>query len=136
MTGLMYGDKPVEGYLCPYTGMKKACSKINARCPKWILVRGTDPQTGREVDNWDCADRWGPSFQIALLAELRAVSAELGKTHNLVARSQGPVGPCSPISPGVRRLETALAEIEAADTVMPCLADLATGQRILPDGVT
>jgi hypothetical protein len=43
---------PSDEY-CPE--WKKPMSKVCHRCRRWIQVRGTNPQTGAEVDEWNCA---------------------------------------------------------------------------------
>ena len=40
-------------------------SLVNGQCKKfeckwWIQVRGNDPQTGQEIDEWDCTAHFYP----------------------------------------------------------------------------
>lgn len=42
-----------------------------ARCPWYIMVRGTDINTGKEVDDWGCAIAWMPTLLINTANESR-----------------------------------------------------------------
>lgn len=41
-----------EGLICPLH--KETMDKVCHKCPLWIQIRGTNPNTGEEVDNWTC----------------------------------------------------------------------------------
>ena len=41
------------GSICPL--WKKDVSKVCHTCPWWIHIRGTNKNTGEDVDNWGCA---------------------------------------------------------------------------------
>jgi hypothetical protein len=60
----MLPDKKIK---CPYTGFTKTCldGVVKHNCPKWIHIRGLNPQTGDPVDNFGCSD----SFQHLLMIE-------------------------------------------------------------------
>lgn len=61
---------------CPATGFTHSCREIVAECecPKFVHLRGTDPQTGGPVDKWGCAD----SFMPLLLIENAQMSRQTG----------------------------------------------------------
>lgn len=42
-----------EDLVCPLH--KKPMEAVCHRCPLWVQLRGTNPQTGQEVDEWQCA---------------------------------------------------------------------------------
>lgn len=42
-----------------------------ARCPWYVMVRGTDNNTGKEVDDWGCAIAWMPALMINTANETR-----------------------------------------------------------------
>lgn len=42
-----------------------------ARCPWYIMVRGTDMNTGKEIDDWGCAIAWMPTLMINTANESR-----------------------------------------------------------------
>ena len=48
------------GNFCPLIG--KDCIKLE--CSWFTQVRGTNPQTGKEVDEWGCAVNWMPMLLI------------------------------------------------------------------------
>jgi hypothetical protein len=41
------------------------------RCPWYVMVRGTDTNTGKEVDEWGCAIAWMPTLMINTANESR-----------------------------------------------------------------
>ena len=59
---------------CHYTGFRKKCSANNARCPKWVFLQGTNPQTGEDTSIHACAD----SFEPLLLVDLKKAVVERG----------------------------------------------------------
>lgn len=61
---------------CPATGFARSCREIIAECdcPKFVSVRGRDPQTGADVDRAGCVD----SFLPLLLIENAQVSRQTG----------------------------------------------------------
>tara|TARA_B100000902_G_C26536134_1_gene540244 strand:+ start:118 stop:405 length:288 start_codon:yes stop_codon:yes gene_type:complete len=48
------------GKFCPLIG--KDC--IQTQCSWFTQVRGNDPQTGKEIDEWGCAVTWMPVLLI------------------------------------------------------------------------
>lgn len=38
--------------------------QVMYRCPWYVMVRGTDMNTGREIDDWGCAIAWMPTLMI------------------------------------------------------------------------
>lgn len=52
----------IKGFMCPLH--KKDMSTVCHKCPLWIQVKGTDPQTGQEVDQWNCSLAWLPKLLI------------------------------------------------------------------------
>ncbi len=40
--------------------MAKVCSS----CPLWVNVRGKHPQTGLDIDQWNCSFSWLPLIQV------------------------------------------------------------------------
>lgn len=73
----MFGRK-TDGKLCHHTGLKSPC--VKDRCPKWITINGTHPQTGQPVSQVDCSDVWLPILLVDVSRKLVAVDAT---THNL-----------------------------------------------------
>ena len=48
---------------CPQ--WQKPMSEVCHKCPKWIQVRGKNPNTGQEVDEWNCADALLPMLPVS-----------------------------------------------------------------------
>lgn len=68
------------GKFCPL--IKKDC--IGLACSWFTLVRGTEPQSGREVDEWACAIAWLPMLQINTANEVRQGAAATESLRNEV----------------------------------------------------
>lgn len=45
--------RAADGLVCPLH--KADTAEVCHRCPLWVQIRGTDPQTGAEVDRWSCS---------------------------------------------------------------------------------
>lgn len=61
---------------CHYTGFTKTCFNMVTKCScrKWVHLLGVNPQTGKEVDVWNCAD----SLQHYLMIENSKMQRETG----------------------------------------------------------
>jgi hypothetical protein len=61
---------------CPATAFARSCREIVAECdcPKFVSIRGRDPQTGADVDRAGCVD----SFLPLLLIEGAQMSRQAG----------------------------------------------------------
>lgn len=61
---------------CPATAFTRSCREIIAGCdcPKFVNVKGRDPQTGVEIDRYGCVD----SFLPLLLIENAQMSRQTG----------------------------------------------------------
>lgn len=71
------------GTFCPL--LKKECIKHN--CAWFMEVRGTDPNTGREIDEWACAQAWVPMLLIENTKEQRHTAAAVESFRNEMVRS-------------------------------------------------
>ena len=49
----------------------EAGRQVLYRCPWYVQVRGTDVNTGKEIDNWGCAIAWMPTLAINTANESR-----------------------------------------------------------------
>ena len=52
--------KKTSEKLCPL--IRKPCLKHG--CEYYVSIRGRNPQTGEEVDGWDCVNKWLPMLLI------------------------------------------------------------------------
>ena len=62
---------------CP--AWRKSMSKVCHKCPLWKQVRGKHPQTGADVDAWDCAVSFLPMLLIENAMVARSTTATLDK---------------------------------------------------------
>ena len=84
------GKKELEVVLtCP---LGSECEEIKDnkihRCMWYTAVRGTNPNTGEEVDEWNCAIAWGPILQIETSQTQRGVSSALESFRNETVKGQ------------------------------------------------
>src|SRR3990167_4816940 len=73
-----------SGTFCPL--LKEDC--IQFKCAFWTHLRGTHPQTGKEIDEYDCAVRWLPVMVIETTQQTRQVGAAVESLRNHVAARQ------------------------------------------------
>ena len=58
------------------------------RCRWYVLVRGLHPQTGEEIDHWDCAIAWLPVLTVEMSRTNRGQTAALESFRNEMVRGQ------------------------------------------------
>ena len=68
------------GTYCPL--IKDNC--IQFKCMFWTQLRGTNPQTGQEIDEWDCAVKWLPILLIENAKEVRQGAAATESFRNVM----------------------------------------------------
>lgn len=66
------------GKFCPL--IKKDC--LGLQCSWFTQVRGTNPQSGTEVDEWACAITWLPMLLINTAQEVRQGAAATESFRN------------------------------------------------------
>lgn len=66
------------GTYCPL--IKKDC--IQTKCAWFTQVRGTNPNTGQEVDEWGCAIAWMPMLVIENAQQSRQTGAAVESFRN------------------------------------------------------
>jgi hypothetical protein len=84
------GKKDLEiVFTCP---LGSECEEIKDnkihRCMWYTAVRGTNPNTGEDVDEWNCAIAWGPILQIETSQTQRGVSTALESFRNETVKGQ------------------------------------------------
>ena len=74
---------------CPL--VQGTCKQFD--CLWWTHLRGMHPQTGQELDEYDCAVRWLPLLLIEGAKETRQAAAAIESFRNLTVKglSQIPV---------------------------------------------
>lgn len=71
------------GKFCPL--IKEDC--VGLKCNWFMLVRGKHPQTGEEVDDWNCAMTWLPVLLIENSQQQRQTGAAVESFRNEVVRN-------------------------------------------------
>ena len=72
-----------QGKFCPLIG--KDC--IQMQCSWFTQVRGMNPNTGEEVDDWSCAITWLPTLMIENSQQQRATGAAIESFRNETVKS-------------------------------------------------
>lgn len=75
---------------CPATGFAKSCRDIVTKwqCPKFVTIRGKDPQTGAEVDQHGCVDSFLPLLLIENAQMSRQTGAAVESFRNEVVKAE------------------------------------------------
>lgn len=71
------------GDFCPL--IKKDC--IGIKCSWFTQMRGTNPNTGQEVDEWNCAITWLPMLLTENSRQQRGTTAALESFRNEVVKN-------------------------------------------------
>ena len=80
---------------CPLIG--EECMKL--KCEWFTQVRGTNPQTGEDVDEWGCAVTWLPMLLIENSQQQRQTGAAVESFRNeTVKRMVNTILPVEPIN--------------------------------------
>lgn len=74
-----------NGTFCPL--IKKDC--VQLKCAWFTCLRGTNPSTGAEVDEWMCAVSALPMLQIEVAKEARQGAAATESFRNEMVQAQG-----------------------------------------------
>lgn len=71
-----------QGSDCPL--WKKDVSKVCHKCPWYVLLRGTNPNTGNPIDDWACSIAWMPILQVEVAQKTNSVGAAVESFRNEV----------------------------------------------------
>lgn len=71
------------GNFCPL--LKKEC--VQMQCAWFIQVRGTDSNTGKEVDEWGCSVAWLPHMMIENANQSRQTGAAVESFRNEMVKA-------------------------------------------------
>ena len=72
-----------QGTFCPL--IKEDC--IQFKCSWFTQVRGTNPNTGKEVDEWGCAVTWMPVLLIENSQQQRQTGAAVESFRNEMVKA-------------------------------------------------
>ena len=71
------------GKFCPLIG--KDC--IGLECAWFTQIRGTNPQTGKEIDEWGCSVAWMPMLLVENAQQSRQTGAAVESFRNETVKS-------------------------------------------------
>ncbi len=71
-----------QGKYCPL--IKKDC--VGLQCSWFTQIRGVNPNTGQEVDEWGCAITWMPMLLIENSQQQRQTGAAVESFRNQVVK--------------------------------------------------
>lgn len=71
------------GNHCPFVGGD--C--IGIKCRMMVNLRGTNPNTGEPVDEWDCTLRWMPVLMVENSQQQRQTAAAVESFRNEMVRA-------------------------------------------------
>jgi hypothetical protein len=74
---------------CPLDGFNP-CRKLD--CAWFIQVRGINPNTGKEIDEWACSMTWLPVLMIENSQQQRQTGAAVESFRNEMVRSNEKTG--------------------------------------------
>ena len=72
-----------SGDFCPL--IKKDC--IGLKCAWYTQVRGLNPNTGEEIDEWNCAVTWMPILSIEIAQKQYSTGAAVESFRNEVVKT-------------------------------------------------
>ena len=76
-----------QGNFCPL--LQKEC--IGLQCAWITQIRGTHPQTGEEIDEWDCAVKWMPMLLVENSQQQRQTGAAIESFRNETVEKISPI---------------------------------------------
>lgn len=112
---------PDKNVSCHLTGHTKRCRAIveSCICPKYMELKGKNPQTGEDMSNWGCSDTFLPFIHLQTdMHSIQLVAAMENQTNEMYKQDMG-----------IRRgLELAVQEAEKRNQLIA--AEVAATQRI------
>ena len=75
---------------CPATSFVKSCHSIVTKhaCPKYVSIRGNDPQTGQLIDKFGCVDSFLPVLLLEIAQQTRQAGAATESFRNEVVQAE------------------------------------------------
>ena len=78
-----FGKKVEVGHYCPL--LKKEC--IEHKCAWYTHIRGSNPNTGEDLDNWACSVAWTPLLLVETAQKSHQTGAAVESFRNEVVRT-------------------------------------------------
>jgi len=72
-----------KGEFCPL--IQKKC--VEHKCAWYTLIRGTNPNTGEELDDWRCAVSWMPMMAVEIAQKSNQTGAAVESFRNEVVEA-------------------------------------------------
>jgi hypothetical protein len=72
-----------SGDFCPL--IKKDC--VGLKCAWYTQVRGVNPNTGQEIDEWNCAVTWMPIMSLEIAQKSNQTGAAVESFRNEVVKA-------------------------------------------------
>jgi hypothetical protein len=72
-----------SGDFCPL--IKKDC--VGLKCAWYTQVRGVNPNTGKEIDEWNCAVTWMPIMSLEIAQKSNQTGAAVESFRNEVVKA-------------------------------------------------
>jgi len=92
---------------CPLNGFEP-CKQLD--CAWFVQMRGTDPNSGKEVDEYSCAVAWLPMLLVENAAQSRSTGAAVESFRNEMVKaniaSQNILKVAAEMNAGVKLLDT------------------------------
>lgn len=73
-----------KGPLCPL--LRKPC--VEGECAWWVHITGVHPQSGAQMDLWDCSIKWTPVMMLDASKNMKNVQAAVESMRNDVVDRQ------------------------------------------------
>jgi hypothetical protein len=73
-----------KGRLCPF--WRKDMALVCHKCPLWTHLRGKNPQSEQEIDEWGCALAWLPLLLVEGAQQTRQAGAAIESFRNEMMR--------------------------------------------------
>lgn len=73
------------------------------RCPLYVKLRGKDPQSEKEIDEWGCAIAWLPVLLVENSQEARQAAAAIESFRNEMSRQNDEMLRLTKIGPPIGR---------------------------------
>lgn len=74
---------------CPATAFARSCREIVAEhdCPKFVSLKGKNPQTGADIESWGCVDSFLPLLLLEISQQTRQAGAATESFRNEVVKA-------------------------------------------------
>lgn len=75
---------PDEKVMCHHTGFQMSCfdGVTRCKCRKWVQLMGHNPNTGEQINKWDCVDSIIPHLMIENSQQQRQTAAAVESFRN------------------------------------------------------